>query len=233
MSDIHVFYHLYQVNDWENVYRDQMETMERSGLVDAAASITIGVVGDAGLPCTPKGALVKRHSVNIDVAETMQMLAEFSRENPDTKVCFFHSKGVTGPSPAHTSWRKYLDYWTLTCWQKNVELLCGADCVGTNWRIDCFCGRRPHFSGCFWWANSQFINGLNPEFLTYPDRMLREFWIGSSVFKKPTTVIEIHNSGLNNSDPAQHYFQEYPEHLYMDRINLTVHKAPIDGGVIT
>ena len=54
----------------------------------------------------------------------------------------------------------------------------------------------------------------------------------SSTGTPQTTVIEIHNSGLNNSDPAQHYFQEYPEHLYMDRINLTVHKAPIDGGVI-
>ena len=215
MSNIHVFYHLYQVNDWENVYREQMEAMERSGLVDAAASINIGVVGDLELPCTPKGAVVKRHETNRDVADTMFMLEQFCQKNRDAKVCFFHSKSVTNPSSQHTCWRKYLDYWTLTWWKKNIELLMDGDCVGTNWHTDTWMGYRPHFAGCFWWAKGCFINRLNHEMLTSPSRFDREFWIGSTFANSGTHIIEIHNSREGRyPDCWPHYTLEYPENLY-------------------
>ena len=224
MAKIHVFYHLFQVNDWREVYKEQMEKMEESGLSSLAKRIHIGVIGDQEMPFVPKRAVVTRHTQNRDQADTMQMLADLCKQDISAKVCFLHSKGVTKPSAPHASWRKYLNYWTITCWKKNVKLLSKGDCVGTNWRIDCCFGRRPHFSGCFWWANASFINDLDPEFLIQPDRYLREFWIGSTVFKKDTKIIEMHNSGLNNADPCQHYFHEYPEYLYIDKPDIRIHE---------
>lgn len=108
-----------------------------------------------------------------------------------------------------------MDYFTIIKWKDNIEYLKDYDCVGTNWQIDTFLGKKPHFSGNCWWATSKHINDLNHEYLTTPSIYDREFWIGSTYFTKSPKVKNLFDSGLNKINHAGHNDQMYPEDNYV------------------
>jgi SAM-dependent methyltransferase len=74
-------------------------------------------------------------------------------------------------------------------------------------------GWHPHFSGGFWWANSNYVAGLSEEYLEHPNRYWREFWIGTG----EPVVSNLWESHLNRTDKAMHYTQPYSKKLYSNR----------------
>ena len=70
---------------------------------------------------------------------------------------YFHSKGVSrSKNDKRQLWRKILNFYTISKWKINLELLKQYDAVG------CFLTRWPeyHFSGNFWWATIDYITNL-------------------------------------------------------------------------
>ena len=193
---IAIFCHLYQVNNWRNILDEQIQKICSSGLYGACDFIHLGINGNDPLPYTlPKISSI-RNLYTVSEADTLKALWEYSSQNPDSKVLYLNSLGVThyGTSWEYSknSWRIYLEYFAIQRWKECIEKLEEYDTVGTefikesnywdskkNWREEF----NWHYSGIFWWANSSYIQKLDPNYL-YTDhdnnlRMRPEFWVGT------------------------------------------------------
>ncbi|WP_462247688.1 hypothetical protein [Ekhidna sp.] len=171
-----IFHHIYQVNHWKEI------SVEQKHLIDEI----------------PEHSYIKHYAKEGDVGyelPTLQLLwerCESLKEN--TPICYVHTKGVTTPKAKNRRlWRETLNYWNLRRWKDNLSLLKEFDTSGArafNFQVNDIA--LPHYSGNFWWANSDYIKKLespenyienfgvsyNPD-NSDPKRFGCEFWIGS------------------------------------------------------
>jgi hypothetical protein len=152
-------------------------------------------------------------------------------------VGYIHLKGAGRPGHAEVQdWRRLMEFFIIDNYQHCVKwLLNDYNVVGCNWTPVSWI--KPHFSGNFWWANSDYINSLKKlsppserivgacsEFsgLTYgkywsdvwnqiEDRGIfdHECWITSGNYKQKSLF----------DSRVDHYQQLYPESKY---INYTI-----------
>lgn len=146
-------------------------------------------------------------------------------------IGYIHLKGVSRNLPGVTDWRHLLEYFSIDQYSQCLHYLDqGYDIVGCNWVPVSWI--KPHFSGNFWWANSDYIKKLQP--LLHPDlcqpgtrsefsglvygvywsdvwqqpedrsRFDHECWIASQQPKAKS----LFNSGVD------HYRQPFPEEKY-------------------
>ena len=140
---------------------------------------------------------------------TLRLAWEFSQNN-DAHVWYIHSKGVSKipetweeekrfweqrcnyPSSFKAmsqncyEWRKFMSYFILNRYRDCLRELNHSDACGVAYRSQ----PMPHFSGNFWWANTEYLRTLpDPETLRNlmidengRDRYMAEFWIG---YKNP------------------------------------------------
>lgn len=124
----------------------------------------------------------------------------------DYKIFYFHTKGimmhyvldfVKFPHNTCYDWRQLMQYFCLEKYKECVSELDSYDLVGVNWRDLPF----PHFSGNYWWANSEYIKSLpNPiDVRSYykgndQTRVAYEFWVASNQPK----YYQLHDSKLNH-----------------------------------
>lgn len=94
-------------------------------------------------------------------------------------VCYIHSKGITAADnflknriidaqrfKDYYYWRQFLSWGVIKNWRKCIDALnVGYDVAGVNY----FTKPAKHFSGNFWWANSEYIK-------TLPDPSTKEWW---------------------------------------------------------
>lgn len=204
MKKIALFYHLYQANDWIDLFLEQFTRVKNSGLMDAASHIHIGVNGDSPLPLNDidiTGSKLERIIVSNNLyreseADTLVDLWKFSKARPDYKILYFHSKGVThlaktkegwqptGQSPYVQRWREYLEYFNIDKWNTCVDHLNHYDCAGTEWVPPSACiqighDTHPHYSGNFWWARSEYVSKLSLSSL-YLHKNNCEKWIATA-----------------------------------------------------
>lgn len=139
----------------------------------------------------------------LSETQTLSILRNESLQSEEPyNILYFHAKAVTSIETClkrgmygifinYMHWRKHLNYFVLEkyqdCWNKLNE---GFDVTGSNF------GPWPsnHYSGNFWWANSEYIKTLpdpndnswwesyktqHPALLTMADRLVAEMWIGS------------------------------------------------------
>lgn len=194
---IAVFYHVYAVNNWDEIFTDQFNKMIKSGLISGADKvfINVGISENAyNYICN-----IAKNFNNIEVTftkdnlfeyPTLKLLQDYCKEN-DCYVLYCHTKGVANQlhKENQKAMRLYFDYFNIECWNDAVAKLDeGFDCCGVNWLADL---TPPCFSGNYWWANSNYINKL--EILQVPDfspdrteadihitqRCWFERWIGS------------------------------------------------------
>ena len=214
-----IFYHLF-VNEpehWQTIYQSQMGTLWLTGLADAAQDVFICCNGDMDQVAGPPGAICLQNPSSNDETPTLRKLKAWCVDNPDTGVLYFHSKGVsflgTPRAPFLEDWRANMEYFVLHNWETCIDYLEeGYDIVGINWQTDTGYGKRPHFSGNFWWANSNYIAKLTDEYLDNFDRYHREFWIGTGEPK----VKNLWESGYNVLGDGRHYHKHYNKSRYTD-----------------
>jgi len=206
MNKIAIFYMIGQYNDrWiEDFYYDQMSYIQQIGLYDACEFIDVFVKGRNPLPqlgdkfnnVTYLGDLEedrihnkKQYRAYNHIQQRMWL---FANANPDYKVLFFHSFGISHTDPSRKqyryAWRKYMEKLVLGEWQDCLRLLTYYDCVGTDWletawyKEETVGIRAPHYQGFFWWANASYLKTLDPLFCYQPielQQYLCEQWIGS------------------------------------------------------
>jgi len=197
-NKIAVFYHIYQENNWKELYDEQINSLINSGIYEKCDFIHIGINGDQELPFILDKMIIHYNEDKILEANTLQKLWEFSKDNQDYKVLYFHSKGVTHSKEDYyfkvNSWRIYLEYFVIHNWKQCIEDLNSYDCVGAEWEKqskffdydlqDFVYGHNPHYSGNFWWANTSYISNLDLNYIYNDEKGLTrwrsEFWIGTN-----------------------------------------------------
>lgn len=195
MKKIAIFYHVLQVNNWKEIFVEQMERIKESGLYDAADYIHIGINGSEPTEIISRYEKVKiKFNTYLRTArQTMTDLHKFSCDNKDYAILYMCNLGVTHyqqPTQIYKdAWRNYLSYFVIDNWKKCVQKLEQYDCVGTQWAEYAFLGENydvsysPHFEGEYWWATSEYVITLDVNFMNVEDDNQSyyngEFWIGT------------------------------------------------------
>jgi hypothetical protein len=187
---IAIFYHIGQIGIGAFVYINQVHRLYTSGLIGEASYIHFGVNGNQELFNVPDKVRVVYNQNHKEETETLMSLRDFCKQNPDYKVLYFHTKGVSKENINAESWRLMMEYFVIDKWKKCIEYLNECDVVGSNLKVlgptTWSDGTQTwekvgtqHFVGNFWWANSSYVNTLDDEFLKSDFRLDREFWIGT------------------------------------------------------
>ena len=142
------------------------------------------------------------YSPNVLLYEipTLNLIRVFSKFNPEAKILYVHSKGVTHDDytmPKIKDWVDYMLFFLVDNHKICLDLLDNYDTVGCNLLQN----PAKHYSGNFWWANSSWIQKLSK---VSGDRHQAEWWICSGQGDHHS----IYNSGVN------HYQTRYPRELY-------------------
>ena len=215
---IAIFYHIAQMGMSAFIYQQQLHRLYTSGLIGAADYIHFGVNGDNELFNVPDKVVVVQNRNWKEETETLISLRDFCNRNPDYKVLYFHTKGVSKGTLTVNAWRLMMEYFVIDKWRECVEKLNEYDCVGSNlspvgetlWSNGTI--TKPvegsyNFTGTFWWANAKHIQTLNDDLLYSDYRIDRELWIGSNPNSNPTTLYQPYECNL--------YMDLYSEEKYI------------------
>ena len=110
---------------------------------------------------------------------TIKLLYTFSKLNPDYKILYLHTKGVSYMAnhvffPGVNSWNRFMRYCLVDHFPQCLNLLEVYDTVGCNYRR--FKNGNPqHYSGNYWWASARYISTLRIAYLR--DKYEPEFWL--------------------------------------------------------
>ena len=151
---------------------------------------------------------ILNYSGNILLFEnpTINRVIEFSKYNPDSYILYLHTKGIThNNNEKINDWINMMLYYLVEkhegCF-RNLEN--NKDVVGCNFLQKLDNNIPKHFSGNFWWGNSNYLKNLTLLDETNPSKPECEFIL----FKNNPSFYEIHNSGVN------HYHECYSRSKY-------------------
>lgn len=139
--------------------------------------------------------------------DSMSYIWKYAKSHPDRKICYIHTKGVTKDNECITDWRRYMFYFCGEQYKDMIRRLDGCDTCGVDLRDT----PVAHYSGNFWWANSNYISKLCAPQDTYSpltERHKAEFWICSD---KKAKHISIHDCGIS---VYERHLYRYPEERY-------------------
>lgn len=184
---IFIFYHATLINDWKTIIEEQKNILIRSKLSSAMSNLYFGLYGNNEdmndvineFKCVFPSMFVYGNSrydcYEYYILSTIKDFVELLKE--ECYIFYFHSKGITAMEEESKSrmkdWRDLMQHFLIKNWKSCIEKLEeGYDCCGVNWHVL----PKPHFSGNFWWANSEYLKKLpNVDML---DKREHEFWIG-------------------------------------------------------
>lgn len=198
---INIYIHCYMVNHYLEVMEEILGRIQSSGLMDACHKIYIGCLGTASeqvrltlfLEKYPK-AVIAGYDANPLLYEffTLKILKKHCDESPDKfYALYLMTKGVSY-GKTHDMyvggkfWMDYMIDWNINHWEQMYKALNmkyrGYDLCG----VKVVPGRespssRTHFSGNWWWANSEYIQSLSRiETLNNKLRHEAEMWSTSN-----------------------------------------------------
>jgi len=150
-------------------------------------------------------------------APAINKIQNFSLQNPNCNILYIHTKGIRYNinDQKENDWINLMLYFLLDkhsdCIQKLNE---NYDVVGCNYCCKIYHYIPPHFSGNFWWANTNYLKSLNKIDESLKERNSSEFWL----FRNSPIFYTLHNSNVD------HYNSTYPKELYQTSniINLPI-----------
>lgn len=174
MRPLAIFYHCLLVggepadllpNAFE-VVGEQMECLRKSGLIQRANCMVVGINGGneshpyANLLLPPSASRIMHGLQSRNENSTLVAVEKFCAENRGWNVLYFHSKGATH-SPGSEAfehrkrWRLCGMKHLITNWKRCVGDLNAFESVGCHWYTDQY--KRSYWAGNFWWARSEFL----------------------------------------------------------------------------
>jgi len=173
------------MNNWREIYQEQVVFLLNSGLYDLVDEICIGVLGSDALPILPPmfKMLFQHSDVTLAEIPTLESLRERAMVE-DFNVLYFHTKGVSHPDTDYDfmrKWRKYMEGYCIGKWKECITHLKRFDTVGCEYHAAPF----KHFSGNFWWSKASYLRTL-PRLKDVPlhgfaeSRMKAEIWVGTN-----------------------------------------------------
>lgn len=214
---IRICYHVYARAGrlWEGIVRDQMHKILFSGLYHAATTIHCYISGPeaelARAVLLDFGAKISIEAADVDdvTYERLALLGVRKHVQPDDRVLYLHSKGVTRIDSKQFAyqhvedWRSYMEYFLLARWRDCIQHLQRWDAVGVNRKVE----PKPHFSGNFWWCTGEHL-------LRLPDT------IGNKYLDPEMYVLSIPTTRsfcVLESNVFQ-YGTPFPARMYVDHI---------------
>lgn len=202
-----IFWHTYLVGDFKIIIQDQITKLFTSGLYDGVTSINVGISSPNQLNIEWIISLLKSydkfkytiHTENDGEKPTMRLLMNYAKAH-NCNIMYFHTKSVSNTGYNNILWRMSMDYNIIYKWKECIKILNdGADAVGCNLRYNTHVGYYPHFSGTYWWSNSNYIKTLNEDYLYNKDMLgpqnplSVEFFIGSNNTGNLQSIFECKN----------------------------------------
>jgi hypothetical protein len=193
------------------------------GFIDLAEYIFVNNVGNRIDPnmfvkVSPK-IRITNYCADTSIFEncTLRQMHFFSQLNPDYKILYLHTKGVTH-SPDHWAapgvrdWNDFMLYCLVDHQTDCLKLLDYVQVAGCNYRhINASPEHNPtHFSGNFWWATASYIRSQSIYELAHKSDA--EWWL----FKGNPTFVNIH------SCPHGHYENRYLPHQYVSEVDANI-----------
>jgi hypothetical protein len=194
---IHIFIHVCMIENWAVIFKEQIDTLKKSGLYEKCEKIHIGLLGDISnisndIFKESKFTIMYIDS-RIDLYEinTINFIKYFcSHLDYDIHLLYIHTKGVrkAGNEDVTKSWREMMQYFLIENYLfciKNLEIY---DTIGNNVvnmhenNISSINKNHSlHYSGNFWWSKKSYIDKLPYLDLDLIDpfhkRYLAENWI--------------------------------------------------------
>ena len=217
---IKIFLHICTLGEYQKILDELVNNIIESGLLDSANELNICIVGDGFINKISNEKIKYNHVGNIEDFEfpTLQFIEdEINKTDFNFKVLYLNGLGVTNNSNFKISWRKYLSYFNIQCYGECVKALNDYDTCGVDWRTN----PVPHYSGNFWWANSNYLKKLpkiqtlnkpnSPIILTL--RHNAEMYIGMCSTVNPRVL---HQSNISQ---YERHLYEYPSLNYINKIS--------------
>jgi len=175
MKPIAIFYHcLFFLGDPPklltnalDIVRNQMDTLQNTGLLDAASEMIVGINGgkesdEAANLVLPKKAQRVLHGLQCrNECRTILTLEQWAKTHPDWYVLYFHAKGATHDANDGYSiaWRGCMMKGVVKNWRTCIaDLDAGCDAVGSHWMEPPATPPGQYiFAGTFFWVKSSFV----------------------------------------------------------------------------
>ena len=197
-----IWWHVATINNWRDVFAEQVGKLVCTGLYDRAEIIWVGKVGTELIPMFPltKMQIADAHNdpkkYEILTIQAMDAWVRQLKKPEEWAVFYLHCKGVGRQdieSQFNVSfWRRYMEWATIQKWSKCLRALDGCDACGVDLNLNPW----PHFAGNFWWARAEYLLTLPPATtLTTDDPVRAELRIGES--NRAMSLHQLWNSGLN------------------------------------
>lgn len=229
-KNTYIFWHIATIGSWYDIVTDQLNKIISSSLINHVNNIYIGVISSdifeyqklTHLLSTSKfynkfNILFKKNSGFEN--QTLNALKHFCNHNPKSNILYIHSKGVTRNTKPVADWRNYMEYFLIEKYHNCFKILNTHDHCGVNW-TDGIKNTwiKPHYSGNFWWATSDYIKTLpdidtRTKFDNQRDLIdLIEFWIGRNSNGKHYSFYQSITDQF--SMLAFHYKHQFPRIIY-------------------
>lgn len=205
---------MFCVNDCIERFAATYNKIKNSGLLDLCNNIHVVMVGEQHTYYASQ--LMNLEKVrphfkenNTGEMDSIDLIHKFCQSNSEGKILYLHSKGATRQNnPNVKAWVDYMEYFLIEKYQNCLNELETHDVVG----VDYLTTPMKHFSGNFWWANSNYIKRRknfteslnNSKEIKHP-RWYCEFWV---LDNEEVNVKSLHQS---NTDL---YVNEYKETYY-------------------
>lgn len=188
MKLIH-YYHIYAEGLWRPIVKDHLTALTTSGLAGVGeAEIRIGIVGHPD-----NREKVKAYLTESGVPYEVHSEAPIGWEqitldridlSEDARILYCHTKGAAFQNSLSVPWRRSMTEGLVYRWRRAVTLLetgnpgqwIPVDAVGCYW-LPYNGGPPRHFSGNFWWANTDYLRRL-PRPVAASSRWDAEMWVG-------------------------------------------------------
>ena len=187
MKLIH-YYHIYADGKWTTPVKEHLSAYVDSGLA-RHCELRLGIVGNPANREDVKNT-ISRSKVSFEVhSEAPEGWEQITLDridlSEDARILYCHTKGAAFQNSLSVPWRRSMTKGLVTNWRFPVYILeMGIpergiphfDAVGCYWMP--FNGGPPrHFSGNFWWANTDYLRRL-PRPCAATSRWDAEMWVG-------------------------------------------------------
>jgi hypothetical protein len=207
-----VYLHIATIGNYQEIVNEIFEYLSKTNLINVADLINVCIVGD-GLLTIPSNHNIKINQtsdINIGEFYTLKQIETHCKDTmTNDKILYIHTKGVTTPNnECINDWRKYMLYFNVEKHEQAIKELEIFDTYG----VDLVTEPTEHYSGNFWWANSNHINKLpSIDEISRPDakailtvRHNAEFWLMMSDGKHKSA----HNSNINVYERHLHRYDK-------------------------
>ena len=167
---IKIFYHMYCINDCFDRFTRSYDKIRDSGLLNRCDQIYLVLVGPNkdqiynSVSHLYKVSVIKKDDDSSE-KETLNLIWQMSQTEKFYGL-YLHSKGVTRNDKYNyygehvDAWVEYLEYFCITKYKDCLLKIKEGNTCGVEIR------KTPsiHYTGNFWWSNSEYIKNLNNPF---------------------------------------------------------------------